>query len=378
MYRITKYIFLSFLVIFLSACGTTEDDTQSVTVSSESSSSSDDNYDYYTPTQPPVVSPPLMQPASVTTGLNDWRKPRVYAKTKILDSCNGESVFSLRPHKNTLEAIFVDYTMPTIYPDGYSLIAVQTRDTTFSIPLQYNSATHKWSKECATVKYVDKNDIYPTYLIRAVNDANGSIVTEEKVVMFDGGTENCKACHASNSAYPLAYPSSGAVNLADAEADYKTNILALHDQKHPNAVSGLLSLLEAKGKMYDTAGLVATSQSTRVTCTDCHGINAVQASGFKNVPALTNAIHDVHANLSEPNITGPNNCLTCHPGETITKTFNGKIVHPFTDAWKDEDGHGEWSENNGVSSCTLCHGMDLRGTKISNNVSCYKCHGKEW
>jgi len=22
--------------------------------------------------------------------------------------------------------------------------------------------------------------------------------------------------------------------------------------------------------------------------------------------------------------------------------------------------------------------MDLRGTQISNNVSCYKCHGQEW
>ena len=314
--------------------------------------------------------------------LEDWRKPRIYAKGAVIASCNQDKVFSLRPHKDSIEARLVDFTLGTtadaIHPSGYTLRATQARDSNSVIPLTFDSATKKWTASCAPIVYKDKTDIYPAYWIEAVSDANGSVVTKDKITLYDGGTDNCMACHASNSQYPLAYASSGPANLADPEEDFKTNILRKHDEKHPDAVSKLQTQLQAKGLSYNTAGLAETAKTMRVSCTDCHGINGVQGSGLSNVPALTNAIHRVHANLSEPNIMGANNCLTCHPGETIAKTFNGMIVHPFTAAWRSEDGHGEWADNMGVESCTLCHGRNLQGTQISNNVSCYKCHGKEW
>ncbi|MDQ7047489.1 MAG: hypothetical protein Q9M39_07660 [Sulfurovum sp.] len=329
-----------------------------------------------TPT--PITPTPITPTTGIYNGLESWKKPRIYARVEAKPECNQDKVFSLRPHNTSINARFVDYTSTPIHPEGHTLRVTQARNAKDSIPLTYDATSKTWKKDCTPITYVDKKDIYPSYLVEAVNDANGSVVTKDRITVYDSGTDNCMACHASNSGYPLAYAKTGAVNLADSEADYKTNILRKHDEKYPNVVNNYMIQLQAKGLNYNAAGLEATSRTMKVSCTDCHGINAVPGSGFKTVPSLTNAIHDLHANISEPNIAGANNCLTCHPGETITKTFNGKIVHPFTAEWRDEDGHGEWSEDRGAESCTLCHGADLRGTKISNNISCYRCHGQEW
>ncbi len=327
---------------------------------------------------PPTPTPTPMPTRGMSNGLENWKQPRVYAKVDAQPACNQDKIFSLRPHNTSINTRFVDYTSTPMHPEGHTLRATQTRNANDSIPLTYDATTKTWKNDCAPITYVDKKDIYPSYWVEAVNDANGSVVTKDRITVYDGGTDNCMACHASNSGYPLAYAKNNPANLADPEADYKTNILRKHDEEYPNVANKYMTQLQAKGLNYNPAGLEATSKTMKVSCTDCHGINAVQGSGFKTVPSLTNAIHDLHANLSEPNIAGANNCLTCHPGETISKTFNGKIVHPFTAQWADEDGHGNWTENRGAASCTLCHGPDLRGTKISNNTSCYKCHGKEW
>ena len=389
-----QLIMILLFAFFLSACGgggstdasavSSTASSDAVTFSSDGSYNNDDDDDENdnTPTPPPTgIVPPtgIIPPVqSVSNGLENWKKPRVYAVVSAEPVCNQDKVFSLRPHSTSIATRFVDYTATPIEPQGYTLRATQSRDPNISIPLTYDTTTKKWINNCAPVTYVDKKDIYPSYWVEAVNDANGSVVTKDRIAMYDGGTDNCMACHASNSEYPLAYAKTGAANLTDPEADFKTNILRKHDEKHPTALGDYLTQLQAKGLNYNPAGLDATAQMMKVSCTDCHGINGVQGSGFKTVPSLTNAIHDVHANVSEPNIAGANNCLTCHPGETITKTFNGKIVHPFTAQWADEDGHGNWTENMGAESCTLCHGRDLKGTKISNNTSCYKCHGQEW
>ncbi|WP_297441039.1 hypothetical protein [Sulfurimonas sp.] len=305
----------------------------------------------------PTVTTPTVMPTQANK-LNTWYTPRVFAKSLANSSCNQDKVFSLRPHQNSIKARLVDFSIPGSHPTGYRLYAKQVRDPNIAFELSYDTTLKQYVKECSSVSYVDKKDIYPTYWIEAV-DANNSVVTRDKVTLYDGGDQNCIACHASTSEYPLAYGSNPA-NNPDPEVDFKTNILRIHDQKHNTT-------LEQK-----------VNNGEVVSCTSCHGINGVMLSGQKKYPSLTNALHKVHVNLSEPNLVGAQNCLTCHSGETIQKTFSGKIVHPFTDLWKDEDGHGEWVESNGAASCTLCHGMDLRGTQISNNVSCYKCHGQEW
>ena len=349
---------------------------KTMTVSLDNNNGEFDLKDFY---KQDCMTPPTINPTvGVSNGLESWKKPRVYTKVHAQPNCNQDKVFSLRPHSTSIKTRFVDYTATPIHPEGHTVRATQTRNSNVKIDLQYDATIKQWKKDCAPVTYVDKKDIYPSYWVEAVNDANGSVVTKDRITVYDGGTDNCMACHASNSGYPLAYAKNNPANLADPEADYKTNILRKHDEEYPNVVNKYMTQLQAKGLNYNGAGLEATSKTMKVSCTDCHGINAVQGSGFKTVPSLTNAIHDLHANLSEPNIAGANNCLTCHPGETISKTFNGKIVHPFTRQWRSEDGHGEWAEDRGAASCTLCHGADLRGTKISNNTSCYQCHGKEW
>jgi len=340
-----KLLSVSAVTFLLTACG--EDTTTNTTTAIPGG----------TP-QPSINNVTPLATKNVYNALEDWRKPRLFAKSTSNTICNKAKVFMLRPHATTIQAKFVDFTSQDIYPSGYRIRATQVKNPNIKVDLEYDTITKRWKKECVPVTYVNKNDIYPAYWVEAINDSNGSVVTRDKVIIYDDGTKNCMACHASNSQDALAYANTPA-NLADPETDFKVNILRIHDKKHNTT-------LENKSK------------TAVVSCTSCHGINGVQGSGKKNLPALTNAIHAVHANLKEPNIMGATNCLTCHPGETISKTFNGKVMHELSRFWRSEDGHGEWTEKNGAVSCTLCHGLDLRGTKISNNTSCYKCHGREW
>ncbi|MDQ7067940.1 MAG: hypothetical protein Q9M40_08185 [Sulfurimonas sp.] len=352
-----KLLAFAFMGLLLVGCGTTVDDEENDDID-------DDDY-YETPitqtspstTTTPVFTTPTTVVSGERNGLHVWNKPRVFAKSLSVTTCNGDKIFSLRPHQNTLKARLVDFTATNVYLSNYKVQAVNVRNPNAVLDLTYDSASKQYLNECANVTYVDKKDIYPSYWVQAV-DVNGSVVTRDKVTMYDGGDQNCIVCHASTSQYPLAYGTNPANNI-DSEVDYKTNILRIHDTKHGT-------------------GLEQMASNGVVSCTSCHGMNGVVSSGQKNYPTLTNAMHRVHVNQSEPNMIGSQNCLTCHPGETIQKTFTGNIVHPFTSLWRSEDGHGEWAENNGVTSCKLCHGMDLRGTQISNNTSCYQCHGQEW
>ncbi len=343
--------------------------------------SNEDNYDEDNDDEDKVVTDPITPIDILKTNfvLYDWRKPRVYAVSKSDPSLNNDKIFSLRPHKTTISVKLVDYTKSSgINPANYTLRAVHTKDADTEILLSYDYSLEKWIKNGATVRYFDKKDIYPSYRIEAIDKNSGAVIAKDKIVLYDGGTNNCATCHASNSNYPLAYANNPA-NLADFEEDYKTNILRVHDFNYPDAVNNTLIALQEKGiNYYNTSGLEATSKTNKITCTNCHGINGVQGSGLRTVRSLTNAIHKVHTNKSEPNTVGSQNCMTCHPGDTINKAFNGKIVHSFSSFWKDEDGHGEWVDNYGTLSCTLCHGTDLKGTDISGKVSCYDCHGKEW
>ncbi|EDM23780.1 hypothetical protein [Caminibacter mediatlanticus] len=286
------------------------------------------------------------------------------------DDCTQEQVFTLLGSKRTVKAMVFDVNSFT----ELNSTSVSLEKENFSKNLIYNTQTKKYELNCIDLVYTNRADIYPRYNV-VLNE--GNITIKKTISLFDNkATNNCMSCHASNSGFNLALPSTPA-NLNDAEMDFKTNILRLHDERHPTAVKDNLLALQKKGKNYNEAGLEATSKTMIVSCVDCHGSNAISNSGLKNVPSLTKALHSVHTNVNDVKQFGIK-CLTCHGGDTIPKMFNGKVMHPLDASWKDEDGHGEFVENNGPVSCTLCHGVDLKGSNLSNGVSCYKCHGNEW
>ena len=68
-------------------------------------------------------------------------------------------------------------------------------------------------------------------------DGSGNVLATTKVVLPVSDEMDCRACHGSASGYSEAMPSSGWENDADPEKDFKWNILRLHDEEHPSAVS---------------------------------------------------------------------------------------------------------------------------------------------
>ena len=106
-------------------------------------------------------------------------------------------------------------------------------------PLTYNT-THKWW-EATGLPLTPYNDdgsknYYPMVNVTA-KDASGNTLATTKVVLPVSDEMDCKVCHSSTSGYVSAKPTSGWENDSNAEKDFKFNILKLHDQKFPTAVS---------------------------------------------------------------------------------------------------------------------------------------------
>jgi len=128
-------------------------------------------------------------------------------------------------------------------------------------------------------------------------------------------------------------PSSGWENDADPEKDFKWNILRLHDEKFPSAVSDHLAELQTAGyNGYDNAGLYPTAKNGNpVLCATCHASNALPGTGVTGVKPLTEAIHTLHGNAVDPtnsqtlnSATNRDACYRCHPGAT-TQCLRGAM-----------------------------------------------------
>jgi hypothetical protein len=243
------------------------------------------------------------------------------------------------------------------------------------------NTTHKWW-EAEGIPITPYNDdgsknYYPLVKVVA-KDNRGNILAEAKTVLPVSDEMDCKRCHASNSQND-AKPNSGWVNDTDSEKDYKYNILRLHDQKEPNAVSNNITALKAKGYNYDTKGLEATARAgTPILCAACHKSNALPNVGIGwnnniNIPPFTQAIHSKHALVDDPKnnmtLNNSNNrsaCYACHPGSE-TACLRGAMG----DA-KNPDGTNQMQ-------CQSCHGnMSNVGDKHRegwfDEPNCQACH----
>ena len=103
--------------------------------------------------------------------------------------------------------------------------------------------------------------------------------------------------------------------------DYKYNILRLHDDNHPNAVSDHATELANKGYDYNNGGLELTAKGGMpVLCSACHKSNALPGVGIGLLP-FTQAIHGKHADVVDPltnmklgDSQNRTSCYACHPG----------------------------------------------------------------
>jgi hypothetical protein len=246
--------------------------------------------------------------------------------------------------------------------------------TTTPTPMVFNS-THQWW-EAEGIPLSPYNDdgsknYYPLVKVVA-KDTTGKVLASVKTVLPVSDEMDCKRCHASTSGND-AKPKAGWVNNQDIEKDYKFNILRLHDEAKPNAVSKNMTALQAKGYNYDTKGLEATAQGgTAVLCVACHKSNALPGVGIE-IKSFTSAIHDKHAGVTDPSngmklgdSNNRNACYACHPGAQ-TECLRGAM------------GDAKNTDGSSQMQCQSCHGdMHAVGDKNRegwfDEPNCQACH----
>ena len=265
-------------------------------------------------------------------------------------------------------ALFGTQPIPNIGLTGNPVSSLNPASMTFN-------TTHQWW-EAEAIPMTPYNDdgsknYYPLVKVVAKNSA-GQLLAEAKTVLPVSDEMDCRRCHASNTVAE-AKPSTGWVNNSNPEKDYKLNILRLHDDEEPNAVSSHLAALQSKGFNYNTQGLEATALSgTPVLCVACHKSNALPGVGI-GIKAFTNAIHSKHANVLDPQ-TGlqlgdsqnRSACYACHPGAQ-TKCLRGAM------------GDAKDSTGNNVMQCQSCHGTmhavaDKNREGWLDEPNCQACH----
>jgi hypothetical protein len=252
-------------------------------------------------------------------------------------------------------------------------------------PLAYNAAHNWW--EATGLPLTPYNDdgtknYYPMVNVTA-KDTSGNILATTKVVLPISDEMDCKVCHGSTSGYTQAKPSAGWENDPNAEKDFKYNILRLHDQKFPTAVSDNQSALQAKGYTgYSNTGLYASAKNGNPTlCATCHASNALPGTGIAGIKPLTEAIHSLHANANDPVAgiklgasTNRSACYRCHPGAT-TQCLRGAMGKQSNIQCQSCHGdmnavgkHGRvgWMDE---PNCQACHQNGQRYLKAVTNTS---------
>ncbi len=238
--------------------------------------------------------------------------------------------------------------------------------------MKFDPANNWWIAEGIPTSPKDDDGTTNHYpLVKVVaKDLKGSILATTTTVLPVSDEMDCRKCHGSNKSAD-AKPSAGWVNNADAQKDYKLNILRLHDEE--NDISSYLAPLQAKGYNYKVS-LYETAQSgTPVLCAACHSSNALPGTGVVGVPPLTEALHGKHAKVIDPmtgqklnNQNNRNACYTCHPGST-TQCLRGAM------------GNAKNTDGTLKMQCQSCHGgMTAVGKKGREGwldmPNCQNCH----
>lgn len=218
----------------------------------------------------------------------------------------------------------------------------------------------------------------------------------------------CASCHSDNALGTPGTPNVPSMSLAmhGKHATLGVNQPACYDC-HPGPLTQCnRSALPAMGQVLgdpkcDTChgSLAQVSDSIRQgrqpwlqepTCAQCHGVTrstgdllyrnarghgGVYCSACHNSPHAWYPSQKSVDNWQPETLQGSSNaignCSVCHTSSMSGSNPHNAGVHPSN--WREK--HGDNVERNGTSSCTKCHGADLRG---GWGPSCYRCHGAVW
>ncbi len=273
---------------------------------------------------------------------------------------------------------FWDYVLKLFGASVPKDVGLTGNYTPSTIPraLNFNSTNQWWEAEGIPITPYNDNGGVKNYYPRVeviAKDLNGNILAKTTTVLPVSDEMDCKACHASTVSSNDAKPNRGWVNHTNSEKDYKLNILRLHDQKYPTAVSENIVALSAKSYNYNTSGLEATvNAGTPILCTACHKSNALPGVGIELKP-LTQVLHSSHASVIDPvtnlalnDATNRDACYRCHPG-AATECLRGAMGNA-----KNPDGTSQMD-------CQSCHGnMTHVGDSNRNGwleqPDCQSCH----
>lgn len=117
-----------------------------------------------------------------------------------------------------------------------------------------------------------------------VSNLSGAELTRNQVVAPVSTEMRCDNCH-SDGAFDIT---TGRVEL---------NILTLHDEEHQSE--------------YPSDNNLPLVDRRPILCAECHASNALAAPGMPEIPSLSNAMHENHA---EEVSDDKNGCYQCHPG----------------------------------------------------------------
>ena len=222
------------------------------------------------------------------------------------------------------------------------------------------------------VPYTDSNpdtlQPYQQVKITVVDDmTNKVLAVTDSVVVPVSDELSCGVCHG--------------------QEDTNENILKAHD-----SLSGTTLVADLKNNI-------------RHKCADCHKDNALKLDGKDGVPALSEALHEFHADKMNLSDITPS-CYTCHPGP-VTQCNRGEMAKAGITCDNDKchgsmknvaitqkEGRQAWLEE---PDCGNCHGAtyasnqgvlykdsylkNAPGEEMNDLIRCQSCHNSthaEW
>jgi len=150
----------------------------------------------------------------------------------------------------------------------------------------------------------------------------------------------------------------------------KLNILRKHDDRFRSLALFQTAAIQTG---YSTAGLEATAAGKPVLCDSCHASNALSLAGVSGIPALTAAVHRLHASVIDPATNqamdsgqGRDTCYRCHPG-------------PNTQCLRGAMGSLKTSAGTNAIECQNCHGGMTAVAAVTrrgwlDEPNCQSCH----
>jgi len=293
-----------------------------------------------------------------------------------LGSDNKWNTTSIETNSGATKTNFWDYVIDLFgvnLSDDIGLTGNPTASLT-PVAMSFNTVHQWWEAEGIPITpYNDdgSKNYYPLVKVKA-KDTSGNLLAEVETVLPVSDEMDCKRCHSSGSG-DAAKPDKGWIYESDAQKDYKYNILRLHDQEHPDAISDHVTALAEKGYIYNTEGLETTAKSgTPVLCVACHKSNALPGVGIELKP-FTQAIHGKHKDVIDPlsnlklgDSTNRTSCYACHPGAQ-TECLRGAM------------GDAKNSDGSSQMQCQSCHGsMGAVGNDNRegwlDQPNCQACH----